>query len=41
MIIQEKIIYLALLILKETEEVIGSVGSTYYEDVDKVGILLF
>ena len=28
-------------ILKETEEVIGSVGSTYYEDVDKVGICYF
>ena len=28
-------------ILKETGEVIGSIGSTYYEDVDKVGIVYF
>ena len=28
-------------ILKENEEVIGSIGSTYYEDVDKVGIVYF
>lgn len=30
-----------VVVLKETGEVIGSVGSTYYDDVDKVGICYF
>ena len=38
---REKLYTLHCYTKKETERVIGSVGSTYYEDVDKVGICYF